>query len=85
MQGKKRLPDKNWQFDYKTRRERLKSALYLRLNRRKVKIVKGGPFRLFQIQFVAKYQKKFKGDPLATKKFEQKKGHSAEKIQRGTL
>ena len=43
--------------EVETRRERLKSALYVRLKRRKVfQIVKGVPFRLFQTQFVAKYQ-----------------------------
>ena len=42
----------------RTRRGRLKSALYLRLKKRKVfKIVKG-LFRLFENQFVAKYQEK---------------------------
>ena len=42
-----------------TRRERLKSALYLRLKKRKVfKTVKGDPSRFLKIQFVAKYQKK---------------------------
>ena len=56
-----------------TRRERLKSALYLRLKRRKVfKIVKGGPFTLFQIKFVAKYQKKLKGGPFGDKKIRKK-------------
>ena len=54
----------------KTRLERLKSALYQRLKRSKVlKIVKGGPFRLFQIQFVAKYQKSRRGYPLETNRF----------------
>ena len=38
--------------------ERLKSALYLRLKKRKVfKTVKGGPFGFLKIQFFAKYQK----------------------------
>ena len=38
-----------------TRRERLKSALYLRLKKRKVfKSVKGDPFDFLKIQFVAK-------------------------------
>ena len=42
----------------RTRRERLKSALYLCLKERKVfKIVKGGPFVLFESPVVAKYQK----------------------------
>ena len=53
-----------------TRRECLKSELYLRLKRRNVfKIVKGGPFRLFQIQVVAKYQKVLKGGPFEALKF----------------
>ena len=51
----------------KTRRERLKSALYLRLKKRKVfKIVKGGPFRLFENPVCCKISKKIEGDPLET-------------------
>ena len=50
-----------------TRRERLKSELYLRLKKRKVfKIVKGGPFRLFENPVCCKIAKKLKGDPLET-------------------
>ena len=41
-----------------TRRERLKSALYVKLKQCKVfKIVKGGPLGFLKVQFVAKYQK----------------------------
>ena len=62
-----------------SQQERLKSALYLRLDKRKIfKIVKGGPLGFLKIQFVSKYQKKSKGDPFATKKFE-KKSHKAER------
>ena len=43
---------------WQTRRERLKSALYLRLKKRKVfKIVKRGVSTFLKIQSVAKYQK----------------------------
>ena len=67
-----------------TRRERLKSALCLRLKKRKVfKIVhvqKGGTLSTLKIQFVAN-TKKIEGEPLETKK--SKKSHSAEKIQTG--
>ena len=39
-----------------TRRERLKSARYLRLKKRKVfEIVKGGSLGFLKIQFAAKY------------------------------
>ena len=51
-----------------TRRERLKSALYLRLKKRKVfKIVKGGPFGLFENPACCSISKTMKGDPLETK------------------
>ena len=44
-------------FRKKTRRERLKSALYLRLKKRKVfKIVKGYPLEFLKLKFAAKYQ-----------------------------
>ena len=56
--------------------ERPKSALYLRLEKRKVfKIVKGGPFGLFELQFLPKYEKNLKTDI-----FEQ--CHSAENCKR---
>ena len=45
-----------------TRRERLKSALYPKLKKRKVfKIVEGDPLGFLKIQFVAKYQKNERG------------------------
>ena len=51
----------------KTRRERLKSALYLKLKKRKVfEIVKGGPFRLFENTVCCKISKKIEGDHLET-------------------
>ena len=59
-------------FDEKreTRRERLKSALYLRLKKRKVfKSVKGGPFGLFENPVCCTISNKLKGDPLKTKTF----------------
>ena len=59
---------------YKTRRECLKSALYLRLKKLKVfKIVKGGdPLGFLKVQFVANYVKN-EGGPFAdTKKFPEK-------------
>ena len=84
-----------------TRRERLKSALYLRLKKRKVfKIVKWESFDFLKIQFVAKYQENWRGDPLETlKKIEKffevfekkqkmrilKQSHSAKKLERETL
>ena len=57
---------------FRTRRERLKSALYLRLKKRKVlKIVKGDSFNFLKIQFVAKYQENWKGTLWRhSKKFE---------------
>ena len=57
-------------FSYmQTRRERLKSALYLRLKQRKVfEIVKGGLFGLFENPVCCKISKKLKGDPLETVK-----------------
>ena len=46
------------------RRERLKSALYLRLKKRKnFNLQNGDPFDFLEIQFVAKYQKKIEGGP----------------------
>ena len=52
-----------------TRRECLKSALYLGLKKRKYfEPVKGGPFGLLKVQFVAKYQLSWRKDPLETKK-----------------
>ena len=55
-----------------TRRERLKSALYLRLKKRKVfKIVKRDPLGFLKVQFVAKYQKKMKGEIKYSKKVAQ--------------
>ena len=45
-------------IENKTRRERLKSALYLRLKKRKAfKIAKGGPLGFLKLQLAAKYQK----------------------------
>ena len=63
----------------KTRRERLKSALYLRLRKRKTLFSKKT-----NIHSVAKYQisKKLKGDHLEEKKLE-KKSHNTEKLKGG--
>ena len=56
-----------------TRREHLKSALYIRLKKRKVfKTVKGGPFRLFRNPVCCKVLKKIRGDTLKTFKNLQK-------------
>ena len=53
----------------RTRRERLKSAIYLTLKNRKVfKLAKGRTFRLFENPVCCKILKKLKGDPLAIKK-----------------
>ena len=60
-----------------TRRERLKSVLYLRLKKLFLSIVKGGFSLLYQ-----KYQKHLKGDLLETKKV-RKKSHRAEKNSKG--
>ena len=66
--------------DYKTltRRERLKSALYPRLKKRKVfKILIGG---LFENPVCCKIsKKKWRSDPLKTLKNFEKKSHKAEK------
>ena len=77
----------------KTRRERLKSALYLRLEKLKgFKIVKGGPFGLFKNPVCCKMSKKLKGPLETLKKFREKvsqnrkgrgKSRSAEKIGQG--
>ena len=48
------------------------------------KLERGDPLGFMKLQFAAKYQKNLKGGPFGDKKFE-KKTHSAEKIQRGTL
>ena len=60
-----------------TRRERLKSALYLRLKKGKAQSFENcervDPFGFLKIQFVAKYLKKLKGDPLETLKKDIKK------------
>ena len=54
-----------------TRRERLKSALYLRLKKRKVfKPVKGGPFGLFKNPVCCKIPNKLKVGPFEGKKIE---------------
>ena len=50
-----------------TRRERLKSALYLSL-KKVFKIVKGRPFGLFENPVCCKISKNLKGDALETKK-----------------
>ena len=53
------------------RRERLKSALSLKLRKRSFYIVKGGPFGLFENPVCCKKIEKIEGDPLETlKKFE---------------
>ena len=52
---------------FETRRERLKSALYLRLKKAQFfKFVKGGPFRLFENPVCCKISKKLSGDHLET-------------------
>ena len=52
-----------------TRRERLKSALYLRLKKRKgFKPVKGGYFGLFENPVCCKISNKLKGGPFGDKK-----------------
>ena len=54
----------------KTRRERLKSALYLRLKQRKAfKIVEGGPLGFLKIQSVAKKSKNERRDPSVSSAF----------------
>ena len=56
----------------RARREHLMSALYLRLKKRKVfKVVKGGPFRIFENPVCCKISKKIEVDALERlKKFE---------------
>ena len=62
-----------------TRRERLKSALYLKLKKRKVfEIVKGGPFRLCENPVCCKISKKIEGRQKISKK-----SKSAEKKSKG--
>ena len=82
----------------KTRRERLKSALYLRLKKAQfLNFLRGDPFDFLKIQSVAKYQK-VEGGPFGDilkklEKFSKKKrkmrflkqSHSAEKLERGDL
>ena len=79
--------DEIWLFKALTRRERLKSALYLRLKKRKVfKIVKGGTLSTFRKSSSLQNIKKLKGGPLKTfKKIENflKQSHSAGKVKRG--
>ena len=75
---------------YSTSRQRPKSALYLRLKRREVfKIVKGGPFGLFETPVLWKIRKKlnFFGEKVSKnlKMRFLKKCHSAEKCTRGTF
>ena len=83
----------------KTRRERLKSALYLRLKNRKTffrkkisfgkcrtvpKNVKRGSFLIYKHAFCSKITKNSKGDPLGTlKKFRNKVSQCRKKIERG--
>ena len=59
------------------------SALYLRLKQRKVfKIVKGGPFGLFETSVCCQMSKNLKAGPFGeTKIFE--KSHSAQKNEKG--
>ena len=64
-----------------TSRERLKSALYLRLKKCKVfKIVKRDPSGFLKMQFVAKFQKKMKGVPLQIFKNFRKKVSQSPKV-----
>ena len=53
---------------YITRRERLKSALYLRLKKAQFfkNLLKGGPLRLSKNPVCCKISKKLRGDPLET-------------------
>ena len=75
----------------RTRREPLKSALYLHLKKRRIfKTVKGGPFGLVENPVCCKISKKNERDPLETKKlFEKRKmrilkqSHSAKILKRG--
>ena len=56
----------NWHIK-PTRRERLKSALNLRLKKAQFfEFVKGGTFRLFENPVCCKISKKLRGDPLET-------------------
>ena len=52
----------------RTRRERLKSTLYLSLKKTQcsLNLLKGGPFRLFENPLCFKISKKLRGDPLET-------------------
>ena len=72
-------------IEKKTRRERLKSALYLRLKKRKAfKIAKGGPFGLFETSVGCKISKNLKEGHFADKKI-QKVAQCRKKFQRGAL
>ena len=66
---------------WRTRRERLKSALYPRLKKRKpFKTVKGGrTIRLFQNPVCCKISNKLKVGPFEGKKKFEKKSYNAEK------
>ena len=69
---------------FKTKRERLKSALYLRFKNRKVfKIVKGGPSGFLKVQFAAKYQK-IEGGPFGDEKYSEKIAQCRKKVPSGT-
>ena len=80
----------------RTRRECLKSALYLRLKKRKTfsfgkcrtvpENVKGGPFLIYKYAFCSKITKNSKGDPLGTlKNFRKKRRTVTKKMERGAL
>ena len=47
------------------------------------KLERGDPLGFWKLQFVAKYQKIRRGDPLETIKISKKKSHSAEKNSKG--
>ena len=69
----------------KTRRERLKLTLHLRLKTSKdFKIVKKGPFRLSENPICCTISKN-EGDPLETFKKIREKSRTVPKNQRGTL
>ena len=73
--GGSRIVSKKWtdqcedcSLKKKTRRERLKSALYLRLKKRSFKPVEGGPFELFENPVCCKISNKLKGGSFEDKK-----------------
>ena len=67
-----------------TIRERLKSALYLRLKKRKIfEIVNEGTLSNFRKSSLLQNIEKLEGRPFGDIKFSKKKSHSAEKNSKG--